>query len=223
MAFYTVQIRSLYESGFDFGLKNYPIWDESKRDWLNQSIINHYYEYEIGYETPGIFKFKLNVKMSEVMPYLNPIFAKMFDTETDLMGAAERSEERNTTSKTKSQDQGKNTETGNDTKNNKSEAVRSTLPDQIMSWSRIGDNVYATEGNVGRGNESTNYTHTTNNNSNSTGEGSEDSKLTIKGNLQGKYNFEILAQYAELLRPALYMLFGELDELFMCYYGGVTV
>ena len=66
VAFYTVQIRSLYESGFDFGLKNYPIWDESKRDWLNQSIINHYYEYEIGYETPGIFKFKLNVNFFHV-------------------------------------------------------------------------------------------------------------------------------------------------------------
>lgn len=74
MATYTVEIRTLVENHFDLGLKNYPIFDEAYREGLNNKIINHFYFREIGFETAGLFKFYLNQKMSEIMPYYNQLY-----------------------------------------------------------------------------------------------------------------------------------------------------
>ena len=53
---------------FDF---DYPIFDESYRNVLNHKILKHYYTREIGMETVGLWKLKLNTKMNEIMPYFN--------------------------------------------------------------------------------------------------------------------------------------------------------
>ena len=74
MATYTTTIRTLVENHFDLGLKNYPIFDEYYRERLNEKIINHFYFREIGFETAGLFKFYLNQKMSEIMPYYNQLY-----------------------------------------------------------------------------------------------------------------------------------------------------
>ena len=60
MAKYTITIKSLLDNNFDFGLQNYPIFNESYRNILNNNILNHYYENEIGFENSsnsGIHKF----------------------------------------------------------------------------------------------------------------------------------------------------------------------
>lgn len=74
MATYTVEIRTLVENHFDLGLKNYPIFDETYREGLNNKIINHFYFREIGFETAGLFKRYLNQKMAEIMPYYNQLY-----------------------------------------------------------------------------------------------------------------------------------------------------
>ena len=45
---YTAVIHNLREQGFDFGLNDYPIFDESYREKLNKKILDHYDFYEIG-------------------------------------------------------------------------------------------------------------------------------------------------------------------------------
>ena len=76
MSKYTITIKNLLDNGFDFGLKNYPIFDEKYRSTLNQNILYHYYESEIGLETPELFKFYLNQKLNEIMPYYNVLYEK---------------------------------------------------------------------------------------------------------------------------------------------------
>lgn len=92
MAKYTTELKWLLEAGFDIGLTDYPIFRESYREGLNQKIIDHYYFREIGFETAGLFKFMLNRKMREIMPYFNQLYlsAEMeiepfitYDMETD--------------------------------------------------------------------------------------------------------------------------------------------
>lgn len=61
--------------GYDLGLADYPIWDEGKRKWLNDRIIDHFMLREIGCETPTQFIFYLNRKMREKMPPINTVFA----------------------------------------------------------------------------------------------------------------------------------------------------
>lgn len=63
--------------GYDLELHDYPIWDESKREWLNARIIDHFRYRKIGTETPTQFIYFLNRKMREVMPTVNPIFIEL--------------------------------------------------------------------------------------------------------------------------------------------------
>lgn len=74
----TIELRELVEAGmclFDPNDK-YPIWDEKHRPELEKKIIEHYYDRQIGFETPGKFKFKLNARMREIMPR----YVKLFKT-----------------------------------------------------------------------------------------------------------------------------------------------
>ena len=74
MAHYTTTIRTLIDNNFDFGLNEYPIFDESYRKTLNQNILNHYYNDEIGFETASLFRFHLKARLNEIMPYYNNLY-----------------------------------------------------------------------------------------------------------------------------------------------------
>lgn len=74
MSKYTVTLGQLIDGGFDIGLTNYPIFDESYRLALNHKIINHFRYREIGQETPSMFKYMINRTMNEIMPEINPLY-----------------------------------------------------------------------------------------------------------------------------------------------------
>jgi len=59
------------EQIFDF---EYPIFDEEYRPVLESKILKHYYTREIGFETYGLWKLKLDTKMNEIMPYYNQMY-----------------------------------------------------------------------------------------------------------------------------------------------------
>lgn len=59
------------EKIFDF---DFPIFDESYRSVIETKILKHFYTREIGLETVGVWKLKLNVKMNEIMPYYNQLY-----------------------------------------------------------------------------------------------------------------------------------------------------
>lgn len=53
---------------FDF---DFPIFDETYRSVLCKKILKHYYTREIGLESVGLWKLKLDTKMNEIMPLYN--------------------------------------------------------------------------------------------------------------------------------------------------------
>lgn len=53
---------------------NYPIFDEAYRTTLNTKILRHYYTREIGEETVELWRFRLNTRMNEIMPYYNLLY-----------------------------------------------------------------------------------------------------------------------------------------------------
>lgn len=55
-------------------LGDYPIFEESHRDELNCKILRHYWLWEIGFETPNLWKFELQNLMKEIMPYYNQLY-----------------------------------------------------------------------------------------------------------------------------------------------------
>ena len=56
---------------FDF---SFPIFDENYRSVLETKILKHFYTREIGLETVGLWKLKLNTKLNEIMPYFNQLY-----------------------------------------------------------------------------------------------------------------------------------------------------
>lgn len=64
-------IAAAIPSVFDF---DFPIFDESYRTVLETKILKHYYTREIGLETVGLWKLKLDTKLNEIMPYYNQLY-----------------------------------------------------------------------------------------------------------------------------------------------------
>lgn len=56
---------------FDF---DFPIFDEAYRSVIETKILKHFYTREIGLETVGLWKLKMNTKMNEIMPYYNQLY-----------------------------------------------------------------------------------------------------------------------------------------------------
>lgn len=53
---------------------DYPIFDESYRLSLEKKILKHFYTREIGFETVGLWKLKLDDRMNMIMPYYNQLY-----------------------------------------------------------------------------------------------------------------------------------------------------
>ena len=52
----------------------YPIFDNAYKPTLETKILKHFYTREIGLETYGLWKLKLDMKMNEIMPYYNKLY-----------------------------------------------------------------------------------------------------------------------------------------------------
>ena len=61
-----------YPKIFDSSLVFY---DEETKTRLLPKILLHYYQREIGFETVGLWKLKLNQKLREILPYYNQLYA----------------------------------------------------------------------------------------------------------------------------------------------------
>lgn len=90
MSEYTTQLRYIiedYTQGFTGSMSDriqaaaplifdfpYPIWKEDYRLTLETKILRHYFNKEIGLETEGLWKFYLESRMNEIMPYYNKLY-----------------------------------------------------------------------------------------------------------------------------------------------------
>ena len=96
MAKYTTEVRSICETAY--GLQStvgepsvdtivtspavlntlfnftFPIFDEEYRPVLEAKILKHYYTQEIGEETVGLWKLRMNTRLNEIMPYYNKLY-----------------------------------------------------------------------------------------------------------------------------------------------------
>lgn len=67
----TTTIKAIIDSGYKLFDFPYPIFDENYRAVLEGKIIRRYYFREIGFETVGLFKYYLETRLNEIMPYYN--------------------------------------------------------------------------------------------------------------------------------------------------------
>lgn len=132
MSTFTRKMSDLIQEGFDFGLtpEDYPIFDEVYRDDLNKKILDHYWNYEIGHETESMFRFALNRKMRENMPYYNQLYESELIQFEALDTANLREQVNNTNQITDTNDA---TSNNNNTTDGKSRVVSSETPQVMLS------------------------------------------------------------------------------------------
>lgn len=200
MAKYTTTIKTLIDNNFHFALDNYPIFDENYRETLNQKILNHYYMYEIGFETAELFNFYLKNKMNEIMPLYNVLYQeqqkmlqsdlfKNVNIEENFTGESEN------TSNSNSSSNGKNTQLYQDTPQGK---------------------IY--QDGLENGSWATNYTENKSDNTiedKSTNNGTNQYIRKTIGNNGNMYSIEILERIKNNLMNIDMLIIEELNELFM--------
>ena len=201
MAKYTITIKSLIDNNFDFKMDSYPIFDENYRQILNQKILYHYYENEIGFETAPLFRFYLNNKLNEIMPYYNELYnvqKKIIDDKLLLnnVNITETLIGSNTT---------ETSSNSNSTSNNKN--LFQDTPQGEISNADINNQKWAT--NLTLNNNSINDS------SNASGNGTNEYLKTIIGNNGNKFNIDILNDIKNNLMNIDLMIINELYDLFM--------
>lgn len=211
MAKYTTTIRNLMDNNFDFGLKDYPIFDEEYRELLNNKILMHYYMDEIGFETAGLFKVYLNNKMNEIMPYYNELYKKQkdlllnFDKTTNLTETFTR--DNTTDTNTKSNSTSSNTASGS------SKNVYQDTPMGSITQQDIDNYDHASSQEFNKNQN----TSSIEDNSNLTGKATslENYIRTKTGNNGRLYGIEILKMIKNNYMNIDDMVINELQDLFM--------
>lgn len=187
---YTTVIHNLREQGFDFGLNDYPIFDEKYREKLNKKILDHYDFYEIGQETPYLFKLFLNRTMNEIMPYYNELYKSIINYSENLLKNVDLQEtlSRDTTSEIT----GNSTSESNSESNSTSESTdkytsifNNTPQGQILK-NAIEEQDYATtltqNKDENSSSQNSNISDNTTNQTSQNGSGTENYTKNISGN-----------------------------------------
>lgn len=214
MSKYTTTIKNLLDNNFDFKLDSYPIFDENYREVLNNKILNHYYENEIGFETAALFRFYLDNKLNEIMPYYNILYTKQTELLSDLTNNVNLREtfEREIGTDTDTSSSSNSSSTGS----NNSKNLFQDTPQGEITQSDINNQKWATNVTFDTSSNSNSITDS----SSSTGESNttENYIKNIIGKNGNKYGIEILNDLKNNLLNIDMMIINDLSELFMQIY-----
>jgi hypothetical protein len=209
MGNFTIRVSEIIDLGETIFLpatdaNRYPIFDEAYRADFEKKIIDHYMNYEIGQETIGMWRFALNRKMREIMPYYNQLYKSTLLT-IDPLATVNYSDDattHNTGSATTD-----STGTNSSTTNSQSRGVTSETPQTLLS----GNEDYASGATDAVGQTTVTGTSGNNATQNSSGDG------TISRNVTGSQGHQatLLMQYRKSLLNIDMNVISELESLFM--------
>lgn len=217
MAHYTITIKSLIDNNFDFQLTEYPIFDENYRNTLNQNILYHYYENEIGFETAPLFRFYLKQKLNEIMPYYNELYKvqkKLIDenlllNNVNITENLQGTNTNNTTTSASSQSNSSNSGTSN----NKNLFLDTPQGNEYKGT--INDTNYATNVTFDNNSSSNTIQDTSSNSGTANVSGTNAYIKTIIGNNGAKFNIDVLNDIKNKLMNIDLLIINELNDLFM--------
>lgn len=214
MAHYTITIQTLINNNFDFQLDKYPIFDENYRETLNNKILNHYFDAEIGFETAPLFRHYLLAKLNEIMPLYNIMYEKQKDLLENIFGnvnLTETFEGENSNNSNVS-----NNSQSNSTGNSNMKNLFQDTPQGELDTTSINNQKWAT--NLTLNENSTNGNITDNSTSVGNSNGTNNYIKKIVGNNGGKYNIELLKEIQNSILNIDIMIINELQDLFMGIY-----
>lgn len=227
MVTYTDRLKRIYkrygESFEAIGLADYPIFNEAYRATLNQKILDHYWNEEIGFETTSLFKQSMKSRMNIIMPYYNELYKTLL-TDYGLEDML-KDIDMTTDSETTSVASGESETTGNGTVNATTEdsanttsgakALNSTYPQQeINSNGRYAASGSESESNSTSANESEQNQTTSNT---STSNSSDDAFVTAlsRQHGRGRSAAAIVQEFRSAIINIDELIIDDLSELFM--------
>ena len=217
MAHYTITIKSLIDNNFDFQLDEYPIFDENYRNTLNQNILYHYYENEIGFETAPLFRFYLKQKLNEIMPYYNELYKvqKKLINENLLLNNVNITEnlQGTNTNNTSTSASSQSNSSNSGTSNNKNLFLDTPQGDEYKG--SINDTNYATNVTFDNNTSSNTIQDTSSNSGTANVSGTNAYIKTIIGNNGAKFNIDVLNDIKNKLMNIDLLIINELNDLFM--------
>lgn len=202
---------------FDF---SFPIFDEKYRSVLETKIIKHYYTREIGLETVGLWKLKLDTKMNEIMPYYNQLYSStllefnpFYDVDITRKHNTRSDGTRNETNENKSNGTNQNTTNSNSTNRN----LYSDTPQGALTG--VETETYLTNATKdmleSTDNSNGNFNTSANGKSDSVIKNVEDYLETVKGK-QGTEDYSsLLLKYRETFLNIDLQIIEELSDLFL--------
>lgn len=202
---------------FDF---SFPIFDEKYRSVLETKIIKHYYTREIGLETVGLWKLKLDTKMNEIMPYYNQLYSStllefnpFYDVDITRKHNTRSDVTRNETNENKSNGTNQNTTNSNSTNRN----LYSDTPQGALTG--VETETYLTNATKdmleSTDNSNGNFNTSANGKTDSVIKNVEDYLETVKGK-QGTQDYStLLLKYRETFLNIDMQVIEELNDLFL--------
>lgn len=198
---------------FDF---DFPIFDENYRSVLCQKILKHYYTREIGFETVGLWKLKLDTAMNEIMPYYNKMYQSanldynpLYDT--DYRRMHEGSDESQTDVGATGDDTSRRANTSSGTAFN----AYSDTPQGSLA--NVRNETYLTNATKDTRDSTSvdNYTGHTENDSTTKYNSTDEYVDHIVGKMPGRSYAALIKEYREALINVDMMIIDELRDLFM--------
>ena len=228
MSRYTMTVYNLLINNFDFGLNDYPIFDESYRQTLNDAIIEYYKFREIAFENPNQWRDRLRARMNIIMrnkynkmyeaklrdfnPFYNVDMTETYTHNVETNGQSNMSTTQNTDTTTRQN------------ANENSLATTSSFPSEEMVEGDLTSNLFVDNASknvnssevVGNDNVNTD-SNMTNDNSGLTKETYERKTL---GSSAGLPFSKAIMQYFEMLQESNIdqMIIDELSDLFITVY-----
>lgn len=190
-----------WEKIFNF---EFPIFNEDYKPVLCKKILKHYYTQEIGVESVGLWRLRLNTKINEIMPYYNKLyeawcedFNPLFDTALQRTHTLEKKEHED------------NTLSGNTDVSNTSKDKYSDTPQGGLQG--VEKDEYLTSARIVIDNGETDFKQTGDRRLNSTDEFVE----KLCGKSSGKSFSEMLVEFRNALINIDMQIIDELQPLFM--------
>jgi hypothetical protein len=205
---------------FDF---DFPIFDENYRTTLEKKIVRHYYTRELGYETVGLWKLKLQAKLQEIMPYYNKLYESELLTmnplyTTDLYRKKDNETKNNNTNHSTRGHDFTIDDTGHDNPNETTYNLHSDTPQGGLDGVETGEYLSDAEKTTRTG-ASTNSNHRTELGENTTD--ATESGTRVDDYLEHVYGYsgynpsKLLKEYRETFLNIDMMIIKDLNKLFI--------
>lgn len=216
-----------YGYDWDAQMGDYPIWDESQREWLNGMIYDQFCYREIAQETGAQFFHYLNIRMWRVMPTVNAVAAAFLGdkAETDFKSTGVSKLEQHTTTDTAADGiakaDGKSDTTGSSTTESatesKSTVIASETPQVRLGGNENYMNALNETGAKGNGSgKDTQESHNTQSGNNETHDASHSEvDATATNTVIGGQVAALAASWIESAPDILGIVFDALEPLFV--------